>query len=195
MNLKKLLPVGVARGPAADAVKVGGPIAQLIGSPGEEKDIVDRPQTQDVGGDFGRPENDKARGGSLYRGPQFLADFFLGDFFHARRHHGVASRHKRRTGSAFGHGIFKTGRQVTARKERYSQSPQRGQIPALAGSPIAVILANSRLMPLVLIVRRGGEAICRSANSQTFSKIRQVEVRRTLYGGYVDRFEIAARRA
>ena len=65
MELQQPRPVGLAGGPPLDLVEVGRPVSERVGAPGEEEDVLDGAQVEQVGGDVGDAKDDKAAIGLL----------------------------------------------------------------------------------------------------------------------------------
>jgi hypothetical protein len=83
-------PVGLAVGPAANAGEVLGAVAELVGAPGEQEDVLGRPQPQQGVVEGIDAEDDDAAAGALDLAAELLLDLGGGDLLEAGLDEGVA---------------------------------------------------------------------------------------------------------
>ena len=91
-------PVGVALGPAANALEVVGPVGELIRPPGEQEDVLGGAQLQDVAVDLRRAGRRRRRVRLLDLAAEVGADLVGRDLLQPGLDHGVAG------GNGFGLG-------------------------------------------------------------------------------------------
>ena len=93
VKLQQAAPVGLAVGPAADLVEVFGAVGELVGAPGEQKNILGRPQFEQPVVDVRHAEDDDAPAGLPDLAAEVVLDLVGRDGFQARLHDGVAGGH------------------------------------------------------------------------------------------------------
>ncbi len=92
MNPQQFGPVRLAGGPTLDPFEILGPIAQLIGSPGQDEDVLNRAQSQQIGSQFRETKYHEALPGLLDGGTEELLHLLGGNLLQARLNHGIKRR-------------------------------------------------------------------------------------------------------